>query len=261
MIQKEIRELPVQSVIYNDDLFALDSEETNQTGKITYQQLLDRIREDVFKEVQKIIDAGEQPVDEHDQQQDATIVEMNTALLNICDKVYPIGSIYITLGTDNPSTLFGGTWERIEDRFLLAKGSTYTELGHFDGAAEVTLSAAQSGCPAHTHPFTRPTVKSSGACNTGDAGGHKHWIAGDNDTVKSGNSYMRPKGNGNGKTANAYDTSTNGSHAHSVPNHTHTLDGGSVGAQTAVGASAAHNNMPPYVIVNVWKRVEDPVGS
>ena len=32
MIQKEIRELPVQSAIYNDDLFALDSDESNQTG-------------------------------------------------------------------------------------------------------------------------------------------------------------------------------------------------------------------------------------
>lgn len=45
--------------------------------------------------------------------------------LSISD-IYPVGSIYMSINNVNPSTLFGGTWEQIEDRFLLSAGSTYT---------------------------------------------------------------------------------------------------------------------------------------
>lgn len=39
------------------------------------------------------------------------------------DQVYPVGAIYLsTVGTD-PGTLFGGTWEAIHERFLLASGT------------------------------------------------------------------------------------------------------------------------------------------
>ena len=36
---------------------------------------------------------------------------------------YPVGSIYLSLGSTNPGTLFGGTWEQIKGRFLLGTGS------------------------------------------------------------------------------------------------------------------------------------------
>lgn len=39
---------------------------------------------------------------------------------------YPVGSIYMSVNSTNPSTLFGGTWVQLEDRFLLGAGSTYT---------------------------------------------------------------------------------------------------------------------------------------
>jgi len=47
-----------------------------------------------------------------------------TALINA---VYPVGSIYMSINSTNPGTLFGvGTWEQIQERFLLGAGSTYT---------------------------------------------------------------------------------------------------------------------------------------
>lgn len=40
-------------------------------------------------------------------------------------EVYPIGSIYMSINNTNPGLVFGGTWERIQDTFLLAAGNTY----------------------------------------------------------------------------------------------------------------------------------------
>lgn len=52
--------------------------------------------------------------------------------LGIIDAIYPVGSIYMSVNEVSPETLFGGTWEQIEDRFLLASGSTY-EAGTLGG--------------------------------------------------------------------------------------------------------------------------------
>lgn len=43
----------------------------------------------------------------------------------LLNQFYPVGSIYMSVNSSNPGTLFGGTWQRIQDRFLLACGSTY----------------------------------------------------------------------------------------------------------------------------------------
>lgn len=44
---------------------------------------------------------------------------------SLLELIYPVGSIYLSVNATSPSVLFGGTWERIQDRFLLAAGSTY----------------------------------------------------------------------------------------------------------------------------------------
>lgn len=43
----------------------------------------------------------------------------------IANMIYPVGSVYMSVNSADPSTLFGGTWERIEDVFLLASGSIH----------------------------------------------------------------------------------------------------------------------------------------
>lgn len=40
-------------------------------------------------------------------------------------EVYPVGSIYISLNSTNPSSIFGGTWEQIQGRFLLGVSSSH----------------------------------------------------------------------------------------------------------------------------------------
>ena len=64
------------------------------------------------------------------------------------DKIYPVGSIYMSVNSTNPSLLFGGTWELLKDRFLLGAGGTYG-VGATGGEAEHTLTIAEM--PAHRH--------------------------------------------------------------------------------------------------------------
>ena len=55
------------------------------------------------------------------------------------DKIYPVGSIYMSVNSTSPATLFGGTWEQIKDKFLLASGNTYG-AGTTGGEAKHTLT-------------------------------------------------------------------------------------------------------------------------
>ena len=40
--------------------------------------------------------------------------------------LYPVGAVYISVNSTSPASLFGGTWEQLQDRFLLGAGSTYS---------------------------------------------------------------------------------------------------------------------------------------
>ena len=75
----------------------------------------------------------------------------------LVDLFYPIGSIYMSVNSTSPATLFGGNWERLKDTFLLASGDIYP-AGQTGGQSQVTLNAAQCVLREHTHEFTQPTV-------------------------------------------------------------------------------------------------------
>lgn len=75
------------------------------------------------------------------------------------DDIYPVGSIYMSVNSTNPRTLFGGTWTQLKDRFLLGAGSTYTN-GSTGGEASHTLTVNEM--PSHTHP-QYVTVSSGGS--------------------------------------------------------------------------------------------------
>lgn len=60
----------------------------------------------------------------------------------IYDIAYPIGSIYLSVNETSPAEFFGGTWEQLKDRFLLAAGDTYA-AGSTGGEAKHALSVAE----------------------------------------------------------------------------------------------------------------------
>lgn len=60
-------------------------------------------------------------------------------------KSYPVGSIYLSISSTKPASLFGGRWEQIKDVFLLAAGNTY--------AAGSTGGSANAVVVEHKHTF------------------------------------------------------------------------------------------------------------
>lgn len=154
---------------------------------------------------------------------------------NILDLIYPIGSIYMSVNNVSPAVLFGGTWEQLKDQFLIGAGNKY-DLGA-SGGEETSLLTIEN-LPSHNHSVNI-TSQSSGE--------HTHtlpketWMntSGVGMMPKSGSYYAADKGN-------SYSTSSNGEHTHSVTGNTENT-----------GSGTAHNNMPPYLAVYMWKRVED----
>lgn len=66
----------------------------------------------------------------------------------LTDKIYPIGSIYMSISEVSPAVLFGGVWERLENVFLLASSSSHP-AGEQAGEERVTLTVEE--IPPHTH--------------------------------------------------------------------------------------------------------------
>jgi hypothetical protein len=94
----------------------------------------------------------------------STVLADWSAIMNL---VYPVGSYYFNDSVStNPGTLLGvGTWTAVEEVVLVGYKSGSTEFGTPGGAygaKTVTLTAAQSGLPAHNHTY---------AVYNGDSGG------------------------------------------------------------------------------------------
>ncbi len=49
----------------------------------------------------------------------------DTVLYDLIDAIYPIGSLYFSMNELDPGTFLKGTWERIQNQFILAASSTY----------------------------------------------------------------------------------------------------------------------------------------
>ena len=150
----------------------------------------------------------------------------------IVDLIYPVGSIYISVNSANPQTLFGGTWEQLKDRFLLGAGSSYS-LGATGG--ETTHKLTVDEMPSHTH-----TQNSHN--HTQDS--HTHLIS------TSGCHGMN--GNGSRQRYSDGDSQSNGNAMYTGSSQPSIS--GTVATNNNTGGDKAHNNMPPYLAVNIWKR-------
>ena len=82
---------------------------------------------------------------------------------DLLNKVYPVGSIYMSMNDVSPASFIGGTWGRIQNRFLYAQG-TYG-AGATGGEEQHRLTINEM--PMHNH-----NIKVIEAGNAG--GGYNH---------------------------------------------------------------------------------------
>ena len=178
---------------------------------------------------------------------------------------YPVGSIYETTDADfNPSASWGGTWTKIEGKFLLASGGGYAS-GSSGGIAsyEYTPSGSvashtlnQNEIPSHNHSI--PAL--SGSAASGGAHYHSYWLP----NLQASNAGQGSLGNTSDKTYSKWYTgneagtgANEGAHTHSVStnaSNTGSKGGGAGHNHGFNGSKVTMNNMPPYVVINVWKR-------
>nr|DAL50436.1 MAG TPA_asm: baseplate wedge protein [Caudoviricetes sp.] len=167
---------------------------------------------------------------------------------------YPVGSIYCSIDSTDPGTLFGGTWVAIgAGRALVAAGGGFA-VGSEGGSDTHILTVEEM--PSHAHTAW-----------TGEAGWHGH--AARTDTANLTGSFnpgglgitasgVCSLGAGKQPSNSGYATDSsivniNASHMHNVGvdgagNHTHTVGVG------ATGGGQAFSVRNPYIAVNMWRR-------
>ena len=112
---------------------------------------------------------------------------------DLLNRVYPVGSIYMSAVNVSPASFLGGTWQAIEQgRMLMAAGSSW-QAGTTGGAAYHTLTVAEM--PAHDHSATETAAGGhTHGASTGSAGAHAH----SGSTNNAGNHYHTGTTNGAG---------------------------------------------------------------
>lgn len=63
-------------------------------------------------------------------------------LAAVVERDHPVGSLYISENATSPAELYGGTWERIEGKFIMGASDTYP-AGSTGGEAEHTLTRSE----------------------------------------------------------------------------------------------------------------------
>lgn len=130
----------------------------------------------------------------------------------------------MSINNINPSEFFGGTWEQIKDRFLLACGDTYIN-GAIGGEDNHKLSIEEM--PSHIHDNVSSTITWTDKDNLGNS----TWVATED---------------GKFVTANNFNTNSDGIKAGWMGNTQQFME--------YCGGNQSHNNMPPYLVVYIWKR-------
>ena len=148
----------------------------------------------------------------------------------IAKKIYPVGAIYISTSSSSPATLFGGTWERINGRFLVGAGNNGAS-----GDEALNLTAGTTGgVYRHQHQygikygayFGQPTTSSDSTAiqlKTWNSSNTQSWSTG------------TQKGNVQGRYS-----SWSGE--------------GSISSLEHSANTNLVNNLPPYLVVYMWKR-------
>lgn len=153
----------------------------------------------------------------------------NTIKSVVLNTFFPVGSIYMdATGNIDPNTQFGGTWVKIKNAFLYGSGTK--GIGTTGGEENHTLTTNEM--PSHDHRMGSVRATGSFGANKNYSGSYE------TGAFSRGQDLVGRDGYEDG-TAAKYNFS---------------FYNGSSGSVSANGGGQAHNNMPPYLVVNIWKR-------
>lgn len=159
----------------------------------------------------------------------------SSQITDFLNKVYPVGALYLSTVSTSPATLFGGTWTVIQNRFLVATGSTYS-------------AGTTGGSDSHTHT-SAPHKHGAGFESGGDG---DLWA-----TVTGASGYVYFREDGTVPYAQATWTAS-----HRVSgtygSTTSTVGGGAdvrgYTSTTTPANTGSASSIPPYLAVYMWQR-------
>lgn len=140
---------------------------------------------------------------------------------NILDKIYPVGSIYMSWRDYSPANFIGGTWERLKGGFLYGCVDS-AGTGNGTGTSTMTIDLGNTGStvltvdqiPSHSHGQVV-------TANSGGSGVRRDWYSDANGAL----AYAQG--------VNTYPTGGGKGHTHTIPQHSHGV---------------------PYIAVFTWRR-------
>ena len=189
-------------------------------------------------------------------------------LNRLASQLYPVGSIYMNVNNVEPSAIFGGTWEKMPAGRMLVNSSDDFVLGQIGGEKEHRLT--EDELAVHNH-----NLQTNISFTIPNAGEHYHAIGTivDNNGAFITSDSNRSYKNGFKLPEGKYWTGWNGSN-HGNDRYPKTDNEGynlftSINKQSDtfsvnkdinvntnnIGKNQPHNNMPPYIVVNMWKRI------
>lgn len=176
------------------------------------------------------------------------INEIEEKFKNFCP--FPVNSLFLSLDNSNPATLFlGTTWQKQEGRFLIGSNASYA-LGSVGGSATTTLTKANlpaTKLQLDSFSLGRGTQEITGSFNgyAWIATGAQYKETGAFNVTKTNHNLSAGYGSnaGNREVSFAASKSWTGMSTSAAP------------YTTNMGDSTPFSNMPPYIAVNIWKRL------
>ena len=145
---------------------------------------------------------------------EANIGAIYSEINAIKNNIYPVGSIYMSVNSVDPSALFGGTWEQVsQGRVIVGAGSNDGYTFTVDSYESQTLNSKSNPLGEYSHKLTINEMPE-----------HSH----------------------------SYNTISGQSKMESGEGSVGTTEEGRTGV---AGGNAEHNNIQPYMVAYIWKRV------